>query len=90
MDILVPDHMGAASYVRRSGSSIATAFTAGTAALLQEYGSRNGNMRIMTTPAIKNILISGCGRKHGITYPNREWGYGTLNLYNSIDNLRRG
>lgn len=90
VDILVPDHMGAASYVRRSGSSIATAFTAGTAALLQEYGSRNGNMRIMTTPAIKNILISGCGRKHGIKYPNREWGYGTLNLYNSIDNLRRG
>lgn len=90
VDILVPDATNPSGYVRRSGSSIAAAFTAGVAALLQEYGNKSGNMLYLTTPVIKNILISGCTRKQGITYPNREWGYGTLNLYNSIDNLRRG
>ncbi len=89
VDILVPDALSTDGYVRRSGSSIAAAYYAGFAALLQEYGNVRGNILYLQTAVIKNITIAGCVRRQGIIYPNREWGYGAVNLYNSLENLRR-
>ena len=38
---------------------------------------------------IRNILVLGTGQRDFMDYPNREWGYGTLNLYQSLDRLRQ-
>ena len=38
---------------------------------------------------LKNLLILGTQRTDGREYPNREWGYGTLDLYQTFDVLRR-
>jgi len=38
---------------------------------------------------IRNLLVLGTDRKPGETYPNREWGYGALNLYDAFDAIRR-
>ena len=35
---------------------------------------------------LKSLLILGADRKEGISYPSREWGYGTLNLANVFFN----
>ena len=74
-------------FTARSGSSIAVALTAGAEALLMEwlYG-------IGETPdsgQLKNFLILGAERRRDLRYPNREWGYGRMNLYNTFDALRR-
>ena len=38
---------------------------------------------------IKSLLILGAVRPGTMEYPNREWGYGTLNVYQSLDRLRQ-
>ncbi len=37
---------------------------------------------------VKATLIRGAKRNPNYTYPNREWGYGTLDLYHSFLSLR--
>lgn len=74
VQIIGPSSLSNNNYTTRSGTSVAAAFYAGMAALIQEYGIIRGNIPTMRTAEIKNITISGCIRKTGITYPNREWG----------------
>jgi hypothetical protein len=57
---------------------------AGAAAVLMTWGIVNRNRLNMTTATIKAILIRGANRNPAIEYPNREWGYGTINLYQSF------
>lgn len=75
-------------YTVRSGSSIAAAHVAGAAALMLEWGIVNGNMYAMDTGSIKNYLLLGAWRNPDITYPNRETGYGFLDLYMTFRELR--
>ncbi|MDR3240233.1 MAG: S8 family peptidase [Clostridiales bacterium] len=75
-------------YTALSGSSVAAAITAGASALLLQWGLVDGNESTMNTYHIRAILIRGCDRDPGVQYPNHQWGYGRLNLYNSFLQLR--
>lgn len=86
-NIICPADLGE-GYVTASGSSIAVAFYAGMAALLQEFGYRKNNREYLRTSEIRGITIAGCTRRAGMDFPNREWGYGAVNLYNSLDSTR--
>lgn len=70
-----------------TGSSIAAAHTAGAAALLMEWGIVQKHNITMNTSQIKSILIKGATRTD-ILYPNRSWGYGSLNIYNAFQSMR--
>lgn len=76
-------------YTRKTGSSIAAAIGASACALLLEWGIIRGNIPNMDTNAIKKLLIRGAVRDGTRTYPNREWGYGRLNLYETFQRLTR-
>ena len=67
---------------RGTGTSVAAAVAAGCALLLLSYRS------YYTGVQVKKLLIRGTDRKN-IIYPNREWGYGAINIYNSISSLRQ-
>ena len=43
----------------------------------------------VTSVQIRNIIVLGAGQREFMEYPNREWGYGTLNVYQSLDRLRQ-
>ncbi len=75
--------------VMRTGSSIATGITAGAAALLMEWIVYRLGRQMPDAMQIRNLLILGAEQRPNEEYPNREWGYGTLNLYNTFDVLRR-
>lgn len=75
-------------YTSMSGTSVATAHTAGVSALLLEWGAVLGNHPQMSTVEIKNFLIRGATRNLPEPYPNMSWGYGRLNLYDSFLNIR--
>ena len=76
------------SYTRVTGTSAATAHVAGAAALLLHWGILEGNDDYMNSSTIKTYLIRGAKRNPALTYPNREFGYGTLDLYQAFLNLR--
>lgn len=89
VNITGPSSFGTNTYEVRSGTSVAAGFYAGMAALIQEFGILRNNIPYLQTSDIKNITIAGCVRMDGIVYPSPLWGYGVVNLYNSIENLRR-
>ncbi len=73
---------------RMTGSSIAAAHVAGAVANLYSWAYTLGNAPDITNSGIKAYLLRGANRSSSYTYPNREWGYGTLNLYQSFLSVR--
>lgn len=72
------------SYGVMTGTSAAAAHVAGAAALIMEWGIVKGNFKGLNTQIIRSLLIAGCKRRTGITYPNNQYGYGQLDLLNTF------
>lgn len=73
---------------RMTGTSVASAHMVGAAALLLEWAIIKGNREILTTGDAIAFFIRGASRRPGIVYPNREWGYGTLDVYQVFERIR--
>lgn len=86
VDITVPASPGERRTL--SGTSVAAAHAAGAAAVLLSWAFTGTNDLYMNTSTAKAFLVRGARRNPIFTYPNREWGYGTLDLYNSFIQLR--
>jgi subtilisin family serine protease len=71
-----------------SGTGAAAAHTAGVTAILLEWGIVRNNYPGIDTVEVKKFLIRGASRSPTQTYPNRDWGYGILDIYNVFDLLR--
>lgn len=74
--------------IRATGSSAAAAHAAGAAADLYSWGYVSGNDPYINNSVVKAYLTRGAKRNPSYTYPSREWGYGTLDLYQSLLSLR--
>jgi len=72
----------------KSGTSISAALTTGVSAMLLEWGIVKKNYPTMNSQQVKKFLIRGVERNVNLTYPNREWGYGTINIYKTFESLR--
>ncbi len=72
-----------------SGSSISAAFTAGAMADFFEWAVIRGNVPLISGLGIRGYFIQGAAREPEVTYPNREWGYGKLDLNGVFVQLRR-
>ena len=67
----------------------AAAITAGAVALMLEWQLYERKMPGIDVFQIKSLLILGAIRPDSMEYPNREWGYGQLNLYNTFEVMRQ-
>lgn len=74
-------------YGTASGTSLAAAQTAGISALLFEWAIIRGNEPYFTGNSVKNYLRRGAVREEDMQYPNREWGYGRVDLYHTFELL---
>ena len=74
--------------IRMTGSSVAAAHVAGAAANIYSRQYPTGAYPIIGGDLVKSSLTRGANRNPNYIYPNREWGYGTLNLYDSFLSLR--
>lgn len=63
-----------------TGGSMAAAIAAGGAAQFMEWAVVRFNSPSAGSQEIKNYLIRGAERNSSYTYPNREWGYGRLDI----------
>ena len=77
----------AGGYGTASGSSLAAAQTAGIAALLFEWAVIRGNEPFFSGGSVKHYLRRGAVREEELSYPNREWGYGRVDLYHTFELL---
>lgn len=75
------------SFAAFTGSSVAASFMAGAVALLLEWGIVKGNYSNLSTVEIKNLVSIGARRDPDIIYPNPDWGYGILDMYNIFSTL---
>lgn len=73
---------------RMTGSSVAAAHVAGAAANIYSKQYPGGSYPSIGGDLVKTSLTRGANRNPNYVYPNREWGYGTLNLYDSFLSLR--
>lgn len=70
---------------KQTGSSLAAAITAGAVAQFMQWAVVEGNNIFVESREIKNYFVRGATRSYDVTYPNREWGYGQLNLQGTFD-----
>lgn len=73
---------------RRTGTSVAAAHVAGASAILMGWALKNDALFSVYQAAVKSYLVRGASRNPAYTYPNREWGYGTLDLFNTLLRFR--
>ncbi|ADL51827.1 S8 family peptidase [Clostridium cellulovorans] len=83
VDVLTTNVGGGKTTV--SGSSVATAIVVGACALLLEWGIVDGNDTTMYTKKVRSYLMYGAARNEVQTYPNRESGYGELDLLGTFN-----
>ena len=76
-------------FAARTGASAAASITAGAVALILEWLLTYENVPGIDSYQIKSLLILGAVRPNAMEYPNREWGYGQLNLYNTFETIRQ-
>jgi len=68
-------------YGNRTGSSLAVAMAAGGVAQFMQWAVVEGNSPLADTREVRNYFIKGARRMNALDYPNREWGYGVLDVY---------
>lgn len=71
----------------RSGTSLGAALTAGAAAQFFEWAITEGNQPLIRNRELKNYFIRGARRDVNLDYPNRDWGYGILDILGVFDVL---
>lgn len=86
VNILSPtlDH----GFQRITGTSAAAAHAAGIAAMILEWGIVRGNSPRIDAVEVKKLLIRGANRRPDLSYPNRDWGYGTIDIFSVFNILR--
>lgn len=77
-------------FVRVTGTSPAAAHVTGVAAMLLEWGMVRGNYPSMNSLDMKAFMTRGARRNVNIEYPNRDWGYGILDVFNIFESIRVG
>jgi K+-transporting ATPase c subunit len=70
-----------------SGSSLSAAITAGASAGFLQWAVVEQHDILVNSLNVKNYFIRGAKRDRNIDYPNRQWGYGRLNLEGIFDFL---
>ena len=86
VNVIGPDT--AQGFIPYTGTSVAVAHTVGAAAMIMEWGIVKGNFPELSTIELKNLLVRGARRDVALVYPNRDWGYGILDVYNLFNALR--
>lgn len=75
-------------FTKRTGTSVASAVTAGAAALIMDWVRSQGIYPGVSTEIIRQLLIRGVKYVNDVTYPNERWGYGVLDLLSTFEKLR--
>jgi len=71
-------------YAWSTGTSVAAAQAAGGVAMLLEWGVIRGNFISMPSAKVRSMVTGGAIRFPDLIYPNPDWGFGIIDISNSI------
>lgn len=71
------------------GSCMAAALAAGCVAQFLEWAVVDGNAYSVDSRGTKSYLIQGADRPDNVVYPDRQWGYGRININGTFETLAR-
>lgn len=86
-DLAAPGVNVSTSLGKQTGSSIAAAMTAGGVAQFFQWAVIQQNNPLVESNEIKTYFIRGATRNPDLVYPNKEWGYGRLNVAGTFEAL---
>lgn len=86
-DLAAPGVNVSTSLGKQTGSSLAAAMTAGGVAQFFQWAVIQQNNPLVESNEIKTYFIRGASRDSDLVYPNREWGYGRLNVAGTFEAL---
>ena len=86
VNVTGPDQYG--NFTTMTGTSVAAAITAGACAQLLEWGIVKGRYTTLNSVEMRTILTRGARRSVDRTYPNPEWGFGSLDVFEALNQLR--
>ena len=72
-----------------SGSSIASAVLAGCCSLILQWAIIDKNDEEIRVQKLISYLIRGASGRPGDIYPNKEWGYGSLDMQKVFEAIRK-
>jgi len=72
-----------------TATSLAAAYTAGIIADIFEWGIVEGNIPNLNNIILQHTLLLTAERTNDMTYPNKDFGYGTLNTDKLLDVLEQ-
>ena len=68
------------NFVRRTGTSVAAAHSAGMMALFLQWNIENYEVGIFYAKQIQSLFLKNADRDLEVEYPNPVWGYGRMNI----------
>lgn len=71
------------------GSCMAAALAAGCVAQFLEWAVVDGNAYMVDSRGTKSYLIQGAERPDNVIYPDRQWGYGRIDINGTFETLAR-
>ena len=74
-------------YGTQTGSSLASAITAGAVAQFMQWAVVEGNRPFVEGVEVKSYFIRGANRSGNMEYPNPEWGYGSLDISGTFETI---
>ena len=88
-DLSAPGVSVSTSLGDRNGTSMSAALTAGGVAQYLEWAVVRQNNLTAESQEMKSYFIRGATRSPNLEYPNREWGYGRLDVAGTFEALSR-
>lgn len=76
------------SFYRYTGTSAAAAHTTGIVALILEWGIVNKNFININNILLRRLLVRGAKRNPQISYPNKAWGFGSVDIYRTFQSFQ--
>jgi subtilisin family serine protease len=76
------------TFVKKTGTSGSAAIASGACALILQWAVVMGNYQYITSIDIENILKRGTQKDVGVKYPNPDWGFGKLDLFQAFNQFR--
>ncbi|MDO5156049.1 MAG: S8 family peptidase [Eubacteriales bacterium] len=76
------------NYVRRTGTSVAAAHSAGMIAMFLQWDLENYRLGMFFAGQVQSFFQKGAGRSDQTVYPNPIWGYGIMNIAQTFEAFR--